>query len=69
MILPTDSASLAVLVRHHIDPASDDHTRLSQTTEALQSAGLIRWTGAPRQPGWAPTETGAALINQNRSTP
>lgn len=64
MKLPTSRRDLAVLVRHHIDPASDEHTRMDPTAGLLQSAGLIRWSGAPRRPGWAPTETGTTLIKE-----
>lgn len=66
MNLPTNHRDLAVLIRHHIDPDNDAHTRPDPVAGLLQSAGFIRWSGAPRRPGWTPTETGTALINRYR---
>lgn len=40
--------------------------RASDTTAVLASAGLIRWSGAPKDPGWTPTASGRRIINHFR---
>lgn len=37
--------------------------RTSDTTTVLATAGLIRWSGAPKNPGWHPTAEGQTILN------
>ncbi|MGP9760211.1 hypothetical protein [Corynebacterium sp. AOP12-C2-36] len=34
--------------------------------EVLAVAGLIRWSGSPKSPGWTPTAPGRQILNHYR---
>ncbi|MGP9725429.1 hypothetical protein ACT3SZ_15570 [Corynebacterium sp. AOP40-9SA-29] len=47
------------------DPARRQ-PRASDLTSLFSAAGLIRWSGAPKNSGWAATASGRQIVNRCR---
>jgi hypothetical protein len=58
---PRDLSRLLVAVTD-LHPDNDLRVRHDATQEALSAAGLIRWSGSPKRPGWKLTEAGAEIV-------
>lgn len=55
-------AHLAALADSIADTTGKDRAA-SDTAQVLSIAGLIRWSGAPKNSGWTPTRQGRRIIN------
>lgn len=49
-----------------VTKATDGDRTASAGSEVLAIAGLIRWSGAPKAPGWTPTASGRQILNHFR---